>query len=261
MQAGVSIPPYCPVARASGKSEMPAPAQWGVSQTSKIVGCECSLCIYGRPPCLSVSDPSWTTIVSVALYVLHQMYPVKQFFSLKSSVYPYVQAHWSDLMLPLKNTTKWKKQILDALSHSSPLFSTGQYVFFKTGYWGLKSFTNPWTTRRGMPTLDLDSPPQTSTIAAHTLCRRERRVSPPVRHYAPYERSDPRARESLPVHIPHPPAAAQPTYAPHCPAHVARHETVQNYFPCVPSSHAPPILPSFSELLRAIHYDTLFQDL
>jgi len=114
------------------------------------LGCGCSLCSLGKPPCLCVPRPSWTSIVRVILFVLHRLHPERQYFSLKTFVYPYARAHWTLLVLDDKNTKKWKKQILDALSHNSRLFATGQYSFLKSGYWGLKYQEDPWEMARTM---------------------------------------------------------------------------------------------------------------
>jgi len=107
--------------------------------------CCCLLCGRGTPPCLYVKSPSWSTIVGVVLYVLHQGNTDNRFFFLKKSIYPFIDMHWEILGLSKKNTGNWKKQVVDALCHDPKVFLSGKEKHSKRGYWGLKNIhDDPW---------------------------------------------------------------------------------------------------------------------
>jgi len=110
----------------------------------------CILCATIPPPCLRVRSPSWGTILEVALFALHHKDPNEKFFLLQTAIYPFIQTHWRVLGLSRKNTLKWKKQILDALSHGSDVFATGRKALHKKGYWGLKNLVDPWAFPRNL---------------------------------------------------------------------------------------------------------------
>jgi len=196
--------------------------------------CNCILCTQGKPPCLCVQDPSWTTIVSVILYVLHHHNPDRPYFPLKSYVYPYVVSHWSELVLPNKNTQRWKKQILDALSHGTRLFATGQQAFLKNGYWGLKCRIDPWNP------IDEEKPHSSSTY----FPTQSSGVEAPVVRWKASRQKEARTR----------------TYpykqAYHHAAHVHHQHVLQDLFPCceapTTSKEATEdrILPPIGELMK-----------
>jgi len=115
--------------------------------------CTCLLCSRGTPPCLYVKSPSWSTIVEVVLYVLHQTHTDNRFFFLKKNVYPFIDSHWNVLGLPKKNTINWKKQVVDALCHDPKAFLSGKEEYSKRGFWGLKNIhEDPWNPSKIWPT-------------------------------------------------------------------------------------------------------------
>jgi len=209
--------------------------------------CKCILCTQGKPACLRVQDPSWTTIVWVILFVLHHHNPERLYFPLKSFVYPYVVAHWSDLVLHNKNTQRWKKQILDALSHGTRLFATGQYTFFKNGYWGLKCKIDPWSVKEDGKLLEEVKSPQ----------------SPHSPESPTQTNVTPKWKESKPNSNRNRSSPYKQAY--HHAAHVHHQTVLHNLFP----RHEEPLqvntevtenrLPPFRELLRAITLDEFAQ--
>ncbi|GAM24619.1 hypothetical protein SAMD00019534_077940, partial [Acytostelium subglobosum LB1] len=103
----------------------------------------CLLCTRGTPRCLSMNHPSWTLILRVVFYSLSQIHPDKEFFNLKKEVYVYLNDHWDILSPTQAQSTNWKRQVQDALSHSR-FFRSGRHTLRCNGYWQLKLLCNPW---------------------------------------------------------------------------------------------------------------------
>lgn len=107
-----------------------------------------------------------TSIIRVAFYVLHAIYPDLPYLSMKTHVSPYILRHWQALGIDKKgllwfsshlyycyyyysrsfislrsdkitwrigDNVKWKKHILDAIWHGDSFFESGTPVLKQTG--------------------------------------------------------------------------------------------------------------------------------
>ena len=89
---------------------------------------------------------SWQLICRCIMYSLTTMYAPRVYFSLKKDIYWWIVDHWycfGTFKQFKTNPSKWKKSLLDALSHST-YFENGTNSLKKTGMWKLTDFSNPW---------------------------------------------------------------------------------------------------------------------
>jgi len=98
---------------------------------------------------------TWSGILWVVFWCLHENEPNRTFFSLKEDVYPFVwiPAHWEKLCITqqmgsrVDSATVVKKKIQDALSHNRKLFTSGASKYRQNGFWKLRErYANPWKT-------------------------------------------------------------------------------------------------------------------
>ncbi|GAM20139.1 hypothetical protein SAMD00019534_033140 [Acytostelium subglobosum LB1] len=135
----------------------------------------CLLCQNGKPSLLE-KHPTWAAIMRVVFYTLADSMPEKAFYSLKSDVYSFMQAHWELLGLDKKKSNNWHKQIQDMLSHSKAVFESGSEVLGQYGFWRLRHLTDPFVDSKinvdQMTSNSFDAPPQrqrTSPLIIHTF--------------------------------------------------------------------------------------------
>ncbi|EAL45382.1 hypothetical protein KM1_108190 [Entamoeba histolytica HM-3:IMSS] len=91
---------------------------------------------------------SWQLLCRSILYSLSVVNAPRVYFSLKKDIYWWIVDHWycfGSLQQCLLKTSpsKWKKSLLDALSHSS-FFESGTVTLKKTGMWRLNQIIAPW---------------------------------------------------------------------------------------------------------------------
>ncbi|EAL65510.1 hypothetical protein DDB_G0283791 [Dictyostelium discoideum AX4] len=104
---------------------------------------KCELCERGQPALL-LKTPTWSSIMRVVFFTLHNEYPEKQYFSLKTEVYEFMTSHWERLCINRKRTDNWRKQIQDMLSHSKNVFESGLEKLKQNGFWKLRNIVDPW---------------------------------------------------------------------------------------------------------------------
>ncbi|KAL7715920.1 Uncharacterized protein QTN25_006615 [Entamoeba marina] len=89
---------------------------------------------------------SWILLCRCILYSLTVLNTPKLYFSLKTDIYWFIVNHWyifGTLSQFRTSPSKWKKSLLDALSHSS-CFESGTASLKKTGLWKLTRLESPW---------------------------------------------------------------------------------------------------------------------
>ncbi|KAF2069724.1 hypothetical protein CYY_008954 [Polysphondylium violaceum] len=125
----------------SNRSSSPVPNSPPAPQICTLT--KCPLCQRGQPPLL-LKTPTWASIMRVVFYSLHQEYPEKEYFSLKTDVYDYMTSHWEKLCISRKRSDNWRKQVQDMLSHSKNVFESGLEKVKQNGFWRLKYNSDPW---------------------------------------------------------------------------------------------------------------------
>ncbi|ELP88084.1 hypothetical protein EIN_222270 [Entamoeba invadens IP1] len=118
----------------------------------KLKLCFCPFCQVGIKA-LGLDKPenhkkvvSWQLLCRAVMYSLSVLNAPRLYFSLKKDVYWFISDHWYCFGKMAQFTTspsKWKKSLLDALSHST-LFESGTNSLRKTGMWKLTHATPPW---------------------------------------------------------------------------------------------------------------------
>ncbi|EDR28563.1 hypothetical protein EDI_338160 [Entamoeba dispar SAW760] len=89
---------------------------------------------------------SWQLLCRSILYSLSIVNAPRVYFSLKKDIYWWIVDHWycfGSLQQFKTSPSKWKKSLLDALSHSS-FFESGTITLKKTGMWKLSHIIAPW---------------------------------------------------------------------------------------------------------------------
>ena len=123
---------------------------------------------------------SWQLLCRAIVYSLTCMNTPRTFFSLNMDIYWFVVDHWwifGKLNQFRTNPSKWKKSLLDALSHSS-YFQSGTSDLKKTGLWKLTHYAAPWdtTTETVAPALNhkaIKAPPKQPTQSMNNVDKTE----------------------------------------------------------------------------------------
>ncbi|ELP90420.1 hypothetical protein EIN_016390 [Entamoeba invadens IP1] len=106
--------------------------------------CQCLLCQRGFVK--FARHPTWKMILRVVFCSLQSIFPEKEYFSLTTDVYLYIELH-----MPFFKSIKhfqskpqiWKKAMIDSLSHNKD-FLTGFPLFGMNGFWKLINKDDPW---------------------------------------------------------------------------------------------------------------------
>ncbi|EGC29170.1 hypothetical protein DICPUDRAFT_159283 [Dictyostelium purpureum] len=122
---------------------------------------KCELCKRGQPPLL-LKTPTWSSIMRVVFFTLHNEYPDKEYFSLKTEVYEFMTSHWERLCINRKRTDNWRKQIQDMLSHSKNVFESGLEKLKQNGFWKLRTIIDPWVINEKLDSSVNSSPSMSS---------------------------------------------------------------------------------------------------
>ncbi|KAK5581402.1 hypothetical protein RB653_001434 [Dictyostelium firmibasis] len=123
---------------------------------------KCELCERGQPALL-LKTPTWSSIMRVVFFTLHNEYPEKQYFSLKTEVYEFMTSHWERLCINRKRTDNWRKQIQDMLSHSKNVFESGLEKLKQNGFWKLRNIVDPWVINENKISSSTESSPVISS--------------------------------------------------------------------------------------------------
>ena len=106
--------------------------------------CECGKKAFGKKDSRGIV--SWQHICRIILYSLTIKYHPREYFSLKTDILWFIVDHWflfSELSQIRTIPNKWKKSLLDALSHSN-LFQKGDSKSNMSGCWKLTNLSVPW---------------------------------------------------------------------------------------------------------------------
>ncbi|KAM9976374.1 hypothetical protein ACTFIR_010215 [Dictyostelium discoideum] len=134
---------------------------------------KCELCERGQPALL-LKTPTWSSIMRVVFFTLHNEYPEKQYFSLKTEVYEFMTSHWERLCINRKRTDNWRKQIQDMLSHSKNVFESGLEKLKQNGFWKLRNIVDPWVINENKISSSSSSSAESSPIINSNQWKKKR---------------------------------------------------------------------------------------
>jgi len=103
----------------------------------------CMLCKYGPPREFKSNNPTWADILKVVLFSLGDLYPKKQYFSLRYDIYQFIEDHWDFLECGKDKNSSWRQTVKMTLSRYSKLFENGYPSLQKRGFWKLREGIKP----------------------------------------------------------------------------------------------------------------------
>jgi len=104
--------------------------------------CWCKLCMMRElPDVLDCENPSWNSILQVSFFCLQELFPEKEYHSLKNDLNPFLEKHWTKLYGSEKIPQDYKQSALEALSHNKKWFTSEHG---KQSGWKMKKLMDPW---------------------------------------------------------------------------------------------------------------------
>ncbi len=130
----------------------PLPGDWGY----KFI---CANCSDKKTEEFSLIGKGWADIAHVTLYnlklhAIERGQPDRVFYRFKEEICNFIDQNWESLCFEKTRTITWNNTVGGSLSTHSHTFQNGADTMASAGWWGLRSYENPFLLKLLDPTLN-----------------------------------------------------------------------------------------------------------